>query len=258
MTTQFGTYSQYYDLLYQDKDYRGETGYVQVLLSRFVPSCSNVLELGCGTGRHAELLADAGLHVTGVEFSDTMLEQANERVRSTAARAPMGSFTAIPGDARVVRVDQRFSAVISLFHVVSYQTSNQDVKQMFETAALHLNQGGCFVFDVWYGPAVVSMLPTVRIKRMENSEISVIRLAEPAIDLNRNQVEVNYTVFVTDKATGTVEQFGEQHHMRYYFAPELELLAEMHGLQIIHSEEWMTAAKPSEHTWGVTFVAQKC
>ena len=157
-----------------------------------------------------------------------------------------------------MRVGQRFDAVLSLFHVVSYQTSNEDVKQIFETAALHLNVGGCFVFDVWYGPAVVSMLPRVRIKRMENAEISVIRLAEPAIDMNRNQVEVSYTVFATDKATGTVEQFGEQHRMRYYFAPELELLAEMHDLQIVHSEEWMTAAKPSEKTWGVTFVARNC
>jgi hypothetical protein len=186
-----------------------------------------------------------------------MLEQAASRASSATARSTKGSFTAISGDARSVRVEQRFDAVISLFHVVSYQTSNDDAKQMFETAALHLNQGGCFVFDVWYGPAVVCMLPTVRIKRMENSELSVIRLAEPAIDMDRNQVKVSYTVFATDKATGAVEQFDEQHHMRYYFAPELELLAEMHGLQIVHSEEWMTAAKPSEHTWGVTFIAQK-
>ncbi len=257
MTKQFGTYSQYYDLLYLDKDYKGEASYIQALLSRFVPSCFTVLELGCGTGRHAELLADAGLRVTGVEVSETMLEQANERVRSTTARSPKGSFTAIPGDARSVRVDQRFDAVLSLFHVVSYQTSNDDVKQMFETAAMHLNQRGCFVFDVWYGPAVVSMLPTVRIKRMENSEIFVIRLAEPAIDMNRNQVKVNYTVLATDKSTGAVSTLGEQHHMRYYFAPELELLAEMHGLRIVHSEEWMTSATPSEKTWGVTFVAKK-
>ncbi len=40
-----------------------------------------VLDLGCGTGRHAVLLAKAGAHVTGVDFSEEMLVVA----RSNAA-----------------------------------------------------------------------------------------------------------------------------------------------------------------------------
>jgi hypothetical protein len=92
---------------------------------------------------------------------------------------------------------------------------------------------------------------------MENDQISVLRIAEPKLDMNANRVDVTYTVLVTDKATGSVEPLNEQHHMRYYFAPELELLAESHGLQIERSEEWMTSNAPSEQTWGVTFIARK-
>lgn len=255
---QFSGYSQYYDLLYRDKDYAGETHYLARLLERFLPSSSRLLELGCGTGRHAVLLAEQGFHVVGVEVSESMLSQAKERAICLIANVETkGRFEPHSGDARTFRIEKPIDAVISLFHVVSYQTTNDDVRQMFDTAAVHLTTGGIFMFDVWYGPAVVSLRPAVRVKRMENDQFYVLRIAEPELNLNRNQVDVKYTVMVTEKSTGNVAHLTEQHHMRYYFAPELELLALAANFEIVHSEEWMTAAQPSEKTWGVTFIARK-
>ena len=40
---------------------------------------SNVLDLGCGTGRHSRWLATAGAHVTAVDFSNGMLAEAKLR-----------------------------------------------------------------------------------------------------------------------------------------------------------------------------------
>ncbi len=257
MTIAFDAYSQYYDLLYQDKDYANEADYVRRLLVRFLPSVSNIMELGCGTGRHAALLAESGLKVTGVEVSESMLQQAKVRAAAVSASGASGRFGAELGDARTFRVEERFDAVVSLFHVVSYQISNDDVRQLFKTAATHLSPGGLFLFDVWYGPAVMALRPVVRVKRMENSQIAVLRIAEPRIDMNRNRVDVTYTVLVTDRPSGVVQQFNEEHRMRYYFSPELELIGDSIGMPIIHSEEWMTGGSPSEATWGVTFIARK-
>ena len=256
-TPQFAAYSRYYDLFYSDKDYVGETAYLQSLVTRFAPNSNTLLELGCGTGRHAVLLAEQGFHVTGVELSQTMLDQAKDRAADLLASSVAGSFEPREGDARTFRCAGKFDCVVSLFHVVSYQTANADVQQMFETAAVHLKPSGLFVFDVWYGPAVVTMRPAVRVKRLENETVHVMRIAEPALDMNQNRVDVNYTVLVTDKKSGSVEQLHEQHRMRYYFAPELEFIAESVGLQIVHSEEWMTGAPPTQDTWGVTFIARK-
>lgn len=254
---QFGLYSEYYDLIYEDKDYDAEADYVGRLLMQSLAECRTVLELGCGTGKHGERLAAAGFDLTGVEASPTMLQQAEARAKSLRIQEVNGCFCVQAGDARTVRVGRTFDAVISLFHVVSYQISNADVRQMFETAAAHLRHEGLFVFDVWYGPAVVSIRPAVRIKRMENDRIAVLRIAEPKVDMNRNRVDVGYTMFVKEKATGRVDTLNEQHRMRYYFAPEIDLLAQASGLEIIRTEEWMTGAEPSESTWGVTFVARR-
>jgi len=255
MTKHFGAYSRYYDLLYQDKDYVSEAAYVEALLRQHGDDVQSVLELGCGTGRHAELLARQGLDVVGVDLSDTMVEQACDRARKLSDGG--GQFAAQQGDVRSFRTDRRFDTVISLFHVVSYQITNQDVNLMFETAATHLKPGGLFVFDVWYGPAVVSDKPVVRVKRMHDDTVDITRIAEPTIDLNRNRVDVHYTILVSDKASGRVTQLQETHPMRYYFAPELELIANQQQLQITHQEAWLTGEPPSDSTWGVCFIARK-
>jgi SAM-dependent methyltransferase len=254
--TQFGQYSNYYDLLYQDKDYVGECRYVLDLLKTHAPETQHILELGCGTGRHADLLAQSGLHVHGVEISEEMLAQAQERAQATASDRA-GSFTPAQGDVRTFRAGKKFDAVISLFHVASYQTSNEDIARMFQTASAHLQSGGVFIFDIWYGPAVLTLRPAVRVKRMENEAIHMLRTAEPELDVNASQVHVTYTMFMTDKASGEISTLSETHHMRYFFQPELQVLAQTDGLTLIQAEEWMSGAPPSDSTWGVVYVMRK-
>ena len=98
MADQFGAYSKYYDLLYQDKDYAGEADYVYSLLTKYANTPRTVLELGCGTGKHAEQLAEKGLIVDGVELSETMLESAQQRAHRLSKRAVLGSFNPHAGD----------------------------------------------------------------------------------------------------------------------------------------------------------------
>ncbi len=248
MNSTFGLYSRYYDLLYRDKDYIGEAAYIRELIDRFSPGTHNVLELGCGTGKHASLLAQSGMSVTGIERSEEM-------IRAAADDEP--NVRIIRGDARTVRLGQTFDTVISLFHVVSYQTSNDDVANLFDTASAHLKDGGCFVFDVWYGPAVLRQLPQSRSKRMEDDRTEVQRIAVPVIDFNRNTVKVNYSITVTDKQSGQVEHLEECHEMRYFFAPEIDLFARSARMEVIHSEQWLSRVEPSPETWGVTFILKK-
>ena len=75
----FDAYSRYYDLLYRDKDYAAEAQYVAGALRRHAPQAKRLLELGCGTGGHAEHLARAGYAVDGFDVSDTMLARAAAR-----------------------------------------------------------------------------------------------------------------------------------------------------------------------------------
>ena len=50
MSANFNLYSKYYNLLYADKDYQGETSYIKNLLQKYFPSAKSILEFGSGTG----------------------------------------------------------------------------------------------------------------------------------------------------------------------------------------------------------------
>lgn len=252
----FANYAHYYDLLYQDKDYQGETEFVHRLLQSHAPKTTSILELGCGTGKHACLLAEKGYQICGIDLSQEMLEQADQRLADLPAEQ-VARLKFAQGDVQTVRLDQMFDAVISLFHVVSYQTTNADLNAMFTTAATHVKPGGIFLFDCWYGPAVLTDRPTVRVKRLQDEKITVTRIAEPVMDANANLVDVNYQVFVRDRKTDWMDECRETHRMRYLFQPEIELLCGQHGFELVASGEWMTDQALGFETWGAYFIGRR-
>ena len=168
-----------------------------------------------------------------------------------------GSFDCQKGDIRTAELGRVFDAVISLFHVVSYQTRNSDLIETFTNAARHLNAGGIFLFDVWHGPAVLRERASVRVKRMEDENKRLTRIAEPEMDANAGVVTVRYTMFAESKSDGRLTTFGEDHRMRYLFPVEIALLADQTGFIVERCEEFPTAKTPSESTWGVAYLLRK-
>lgn len=250
----FGPYARYYDLLYRDKDYRGEASYVERLIRRHHPEAGSILELGCGTGKHAQLLCRGGYDVCGIDRSEEMLKQASER----AAADPdvSGRLEFHQYDIREFELGRQFDVIISLFHVISYLPTNKDLLNVFKTAASHLAKGGIMIFDCWYGPAVLTDRPSVRALRLEDDEIEVTRIAEPAMHPTTNLVDVDYEILMRDKASGAVERIRETHRMRYLFHPEIEMVLGQVGLTLVAAEEWLTGRDPGFDTWGVCFVAR--
>jgi SAM-dependent methyltransferase len=251
----FGAYARYYDLLYRDKDYEGEVRFIQKLLHRHAPDARSLLELGSGTGMHAALLAATGYMVTGVELSDEMLATAKQRQQALAQELT-DRLHFVPGDIRDSHLDANFDAAISLFHVISYLPTNDDVLAALTTARKHLKTGGIFLFDFWYGPTVLTDRPVVRVKRVEDEAIRVVRIAEPTLSPNANLVDVQYHAFVKDKVSQVIEEIQENHRMRYLFLPEIDMLFAQVGFARIDCGEWMTEREPGFDTWGVYVVAR--
>jgi SAM-dependent methyltransferase len=259
MTQQvFSEYARYYDLLYGDKDYSAEAEYVVRLISRFQPKGRRILELGSGTGKHALLFAKNGYAVQGIERSEEMLLRARvladqEQISLQKEGKATPEFT--PGDIRVARLGRHFEIVLSLFHVISYQTAYDDILATFKTARAHLEDNGVFIFDAWYGPAVLNLRPSIRVKRMSSPDVEVTRIAEPNVLEACNRVDVNYDVFIRDKSNGRITELKETHCMRYFFMEELKILLAQSGFGLRHSEEWLSGRPSGLETWGVCFVA---
>ena len=256
----FCDYARYYNLLYKDKDYRQETNFVLARLKACGCNPRTLLDLGCGTARHALEVARQGIAVTGVDMSQTMLAMGREELeRASGFTAPGLTLPCLlSGDTRTVRLaGKAFDAVTSLFHVMSYQNTEEDALAELATAMHHLKPGGVFIFDFWYGPGVLTDPPTKRDKIMENENLLVRRHARPVHRLSDNIVEVHYSIELEDKITGAHSNLKEIHSMRYWFMPELRYLAKVSGFKVVGEGAWMQAEITPVNAWNAWMALKK-
>ena len=250
----FEKYAHYYNLLYKDKDYQAETDYILSLIKKYQPDTIKVLEFGAGSGIHGRILANEGFHVSGIERSQEMIGLGHS---SNQGKDQITNFSCTQGDCTSTILGDDFDAVISLFHVLSYQTSNEEVLAMLKNAHRQLKPGGVFIFDYWYAPAVWHIGPTLRIKRVSNQQLAITRIAEPECFRDQNIVRVNYQTFVEQLESNRISEIKETHEMRAFETEEIEEFANQTGFTLLHSEEWLTSHTPSKETWGVCTVLQK-
>jgi SAM-dependent methyltransferase len=250
----FEKYAQYYDLLYQDKDYKAESEYVSSIIDEYNPKTKKILEFGSGSGIHGRLLGDLGYQVSGIERSQQMIDLGNEKAELSEVTS---NFNCVQGDCTETFIGNDFDTVISLFHVLTYQTSNESIIAMLNNACKQLKPGGIFIFDYWYAPAVWNYRPTLRVKKVENSELKITRIAEPKCCEDKNRVDVNYLTFVEDLSRGQISKIQETHEMRAFDLDEITQFSSSAGFEVLHSEEWITKDSPSPKTWGVCSIVRK-
>ncbi|WP_019616975.1 class I SAM-dependent DNA methyltransferase [Psychromonas ossibalaenae] len=248
--SQFGElYAQYYDLLYSEKNYEGEVSYIEELIRSYSTKSSSILDLGCGTGKHAQLLCDKGFNVHGVDLSQEMLAVAEQRRQGRE-----GALKFTHSSIQNLKLESKFDVVISLFHVMSYQNSQEKLHAAFDVVKKHLKNGGIFIFDFWYGPAVLTDLPATRVKRLESEFLKITRIAEPVLYAQDNVVDVNYDIFIEDKSTNQIVNKKELHKMRYFFDTELELICKEFGFKIEKKYEWLNKKTPDFNSWNVVWL----
>lgn len=246
----FQDYAYYYNTFYRDKDYKGEVAQIDYLLKKYGNGINKLINFGCGTGKHDIELSKLGYQCSGIDMSPVMIDIARENVH----KEKMDISFAV-ADIRSYEPQEQYDAVISLFHVMSYQNENEDILAAFQSARKALNKGGLFLFDVWYGSGVLSDKPAVRVKEIEDEKNKLIRIARPVMHEKKNVVDVCYEVLVIDKDTSQTKVINEVHNMRYFFRPELELLLEQSGFELIDNLDCQTLGETDYESWTSYFVA---
>lgn len=243
----FNKYSRFYDFFYKEKNYKEEINYLELIGD--LGKNNSILDLGCGTGNHAIPLVLKGYNVTGIDISDDMICQAKKKAESN--NVVIDFFNA---DIRSLSLDKKFDLVISMFAVISYQNNNSDLLSTFETARKHLKIGRYFIFDTWFGPAVLSQKPETRIKKIHVDNSIIYRIAEPEMDYLNNLVHVKYSILEL-KNEKVVDQIEETHSMRFFFYPEMQSFAKITGFELINIYPFLEKDRSPDHTdWNVVWI----
>lgn len=246
----FDSYANYYDELYQEKDYLAECDFLERVFSEYSPvPIQRVLDLGCGTGGHAIPLSQRGYVVTGVDRSETMLAQARQKADGSRT-------TFVQEDIPSLDLGITFDAVIAMFAVMSYLTTDENLMGAFRAARRHLVAGGLFFFDAWFGPAVLMEKPVDRLRVIEAGGDRMMRFASPEMRLLDHTVDVNYKILqIRDELI--VNEVNETHSMRFLFPQEVSHYLKEAGFQVrrlcpfLRLDEELT-----ERDWNLAVVAE--
>jgi SAM-dependent methyltransferase len=249
MTSVFGAqYAAAYDAVYGPKDYGAECDLLERLFREYGSGVRRVLDLGCGTGSHAVVLAERGYDVVGVDRSEEMLAQAVEK-------APTARF--VRGDVRSVELGETFDAALMMFAVLGYQLETGDVLAALATARRHLDEGGLLLFDVWYGPAVLTQRPERRVLRLPLADgAELVRTSSGRLDSARDRCSVRIEVARVEGGT-VVSETEETHDVRYFFPSELRLLLGLSGFELVRTGAFPDFDRdPDDATWNVLAAAR--
>jgi len=247
----FKDYAYYYNAFYQEKDYSGEAKQVDKILKKYGKNVSSIINFGCGTGRHDIELVNLGYRCDGIDVSSDMVAISKENARKKDIK--INYYVA---DVRNYSSGKKYDAVISLFHVMSYQNKNEDIISAFRSARKALDNEGILLFDVWYGPGVLTDKPEVRVKEVQDEKNKLIRIAKPVMHDKTNVVEVYYEILIIDKQTNKVRMISETHNMRYFFRPELEVLLEASGFRLLDNLDCQTLGMSDFASWTSYFIAR--
>ena len=132
-----------YDRLTNDVDYRATVDFYWTLLEREDLQPRTAVDLACGTGSVAILLAEKGLQVTGVDMSEEMLCMAAQKAHRLSNR-PMFVRQRLEKLHLPKAVDFAVCALDSLDYITDPAACCEAIKRVYKA----LNPGGCFIFDV--------------------------------------------------------------------------------------------------------------
>ena len=142
--SRYGALASSYDGLMAGADYRRRADYLERLFRRSRRPVRRVLDLACGTGTIACLLAERGYRVTATDLSEDMLAQAYARSAPLGDRAPLLLHQSMDR----LRLIEPVDAAVSTLDALNYLTRERALRQTLCRVYRYLEPGGLFVFDV--------------------------------------------------------------------------------------------------------------
>jgi SAM-dependent methyltransferase len=211
-----GLHARYYDLIYAEKPYAEEARFVHSLLGG---RPGRLLDVACGSGRHAREFAALGWEVTGVDYSADLLELAQDL---EVYRQDMRQLD-VPGPP--------FDAVTCLFDSIGYPQDNDGIVATLAGMRRHLAPGGRVAVEFLHAPALLGGADPVRVRRLALPDGgTLVRISETEIDEGTHVMHVSYEVIAL-RPDGSYEREAERQSNRFFEVEEMRALMERAGLR---------------------------
>ena len=199
----FENYAETYDKESFTQGTIGEVDFIEQEIN--FNKTKTILDIGCGTGRHAIELAKRGYTVTGVDLSDAQLKRANQKASEAGVKVNF-----LKRDARKLDYENSFDVVIMICEgAFSLMETDEMNFQILKSAKNALRENGKFIFTCLN--ALFPLYHSVKDFLNQNSDESVT--SELSFDLKTFR-EHSTLDFVDDSGEKKTITCNER-----YFAP---------------------------------------
>jgi len=176
-----------------------------------------VLDLGCGTGRHAVELARRGYEVVGCDLSLSMLARAGDEAQEREAK-----LNFVQGDMREMAFDEQFDGVYSWNTSFGYFEEEKNA-QVVDRVHRALKAGGLFLLDVVNRDFLVRQSPSLAWFEGDGC----VCMDEMTVDFITSRMRVKRTMMLDDGRSREIE-----YSMRVYSLHELGKILHEHGFKV--------------------------
>lgn len=251
----FSKYASCYNALYREKDYSLESAFVAKLISERVrKKRSNVfiLDLACGTGRHAIELAKLGYRVDGSDISRAMIRVAKHEAKKENLDITFYNYAFEAAN----RIGRKYDVIVSLFAGINYLTDYARLSRTFENIRSLLKNNGLFIFDFWNGFAVLDDHHSRRTKMAKDGDCDITRVSNITLDRIAQLARVKFNLTLK-KDNKIINKFTEEHKVRYFFPQEMADYLSANNFKVIFRCPFMNAGRKIRYSdWNVVYVAQ--
>lgn len=234
-------FSNYYDKITGHKDYQGEINalarFIQQAVSHPAPK---VLDVGCGTGNHAALLAEKGYDITAIDLSPDM-------IRIAESKNPAVNFRS--GDVAELG-ENGFHFCYSLFNVINCLDTMETLIAFFKAISARLADDGKFFVESWNPIAVIAAPPEIVERTYEFENEKIVRKVTPASAFLHQRLDLQYDVDVyeTSGQFEKVKSFSVIHHLVLFTPLEIEYALQQAGFKNIKIHTALPELAPATAT----------
>ncbi len=214
---QYGEFvAKYCDVVYEKvRDTQREIRFLNWVFQELADvEVREILDVACGTGRHAIPLSKKGYTVTGGDRSQAMLAVLEEKVRRANIEIPV-----IKCDMKDIEFREEFDAIICMYTSFNYLLTDQDIEKALVAFYRALRPGGIVILDLMNPIFYIGKFREITVEHHQEGQMCIQRTFKHTLDEVRSLWYQDE--FVVSDDGNSVSTCREIHTMRMLTYPEI-------------------------------------